>query len=92
MRSMSERPDPHANEAIVGPQGQPDDHAVATAHGDHDDHRGAAEHGAAADHGAGEHGHAGEALGPIDLQAWGAAAIGAVLGLVVLLAFVQALV
>jgi hypothetical protein len=43
------------------------------------------------DHGHDDHaGHDSEALGPIDLPMWGAAALGIVLGLVVLLAFVQA--
>ncbi len=73
---MSERPDPHARTEAVGPQGQPDDRGEANAHGD-------AAHA--------DQGHGGETLGPIDVQAWGGAAIGALLGLVVLLAFVQAL-
>jgi hypothetical protein len=34
---MSERPDPHAGESMVGPHGQPDDHGDGEAHG-HDDH------------------------------------------------------
>lgn len=42
------------------------------------------------DHGHDDHGHGGEALGPFDLPAWGAAALGIVLGLVVVFAFVQA--
>jgi hypothetical protein len=70
MRSMSERPDPHAAEGWVGPHGQPDDHGGVDGHDDD--------------------AHGAEALGPIDVQAWGAAAIGLVLGLVVLLAFIQA--
>lgn len=68
---MSEHPDTHASEGMVGPHGQPEDHGSADGHDDH--------------------GHGSEALGPIDVQAWGAAAIGAVLGLVVLLALTQAL-
>lgn len=44
---------------------------------------------------AGEHGHddhadGEDALGPLDLPAWGAAVLGLVLGLIVLFAFVQA--
>ena len=52
-------------------------------------------HGAADDHG-GDHGHddhghgGGDTLGPIDLPMWGAAVLGIVLGLIVLVAFVQA--
>lgn len=51
-------------------------------------HGGADDHGE--DHGHDDHGHGGDALGPIDLPMWGAAALGIVLGLVILLAFVQA--
>ena len=52
-------------------------------------------HGAADDHGADhghdDHGHGdGDALGPIDLPMWGAAALGIVLGLIVVFAFIQA--
>ena len=42
-----------------------------------------------ADHGH-DDGHAGEPLGPIDLPAWGAAIFGAVLGLLVVGAFILA--
>jgi hypothetical protein len=42
------------------------------------------------DHGHDDHGHGGDTLGPIDLPMWGAAALGIVLGLVILLALVQA--
>jgi hypothetical protein len=52
-------------------------------HGSAEDHGG--------DHGHDDHGHANVALGPIDVQAWGAAAVGALLGLVVVLALVQSL-
>ena len=52
-------------------------------------------HGSAEDHG-GDQGHddhaeAGTALGPVDVQAWGAAAAGVLLGLVVVLALIQSL-
>ena len=57
---------------------------MAETQGDHgDDH-------ASDVHTMGE-GHGGEALGPIDVTAWGAAILGIVLGLVVLLALLQAL-
>lgn len=52
-------------------------------------------HGAAGDHGE-DHGHddhadhGGEALGPLDLPAWGAGILGIVLGLFVVFAFLQA--
>ena len=53
-------------------------------------------HGAAGDHGDSDghddDAHAAAALGPIDVPAWGAAAAGIALGLVVVLAFIQALV
>jgi len=53
-------------------------------------------HGAADDHGDSDghddHAHDGMWLGPIDVMAWGAAAVGVVLGLVVVLALVQALI
>ena len=43
------------------------------------------------DGGHGDHGHdGGEALGPIDVTAWGAAVLGIVLGLLVLIALIQA--
>lgn len=51
-------------------------------------------HGSADDHGDDgghdDHAHGGEALGPINVAAWGAAALGIVLGLIVVFAFVQA--
>lgn len=51
-------------------------------------------HGATDDHGESEghddHAHGAMSLGPIDALAWTAAAIGVVLGLVVVLALVQA--
>ena len=68
---MAERPDPHADDAMVGPHGQPTDHGEDSGHDDH--------------------AHGGEALGPLDVQAWGAAAVGVALGLVVFYAFVTAL-
>ena len=52
-------------------------------------------HGAADDHGDAhghdDHAHGGEGLGPIDRMAWGMAALGIVLGLVVAIALLQAL-
>ena len=51
-------------------------------------------HGAADDHGDthghDDHAHGSEALGPLDMQAWGAAILGVALGLVVMIALVQA--
>lgn len=47
-------------------------------HGSMDDHGGA--------HGHDDHGHAGDELGPVDRQLWGAAVLGFVLGLVVAVA------
>ena len=51
-------------------------------------------HGAADDHGDSgghdDHAHGGASLGPLDAMAWGAAAVGVILGLVVVLALVQA--
>ena len=67
---MSERPDPHAADGMVGEHGKPDDDG--------------------ADHGHDDHGHGGDALGPIDLPAWGAAGFGIILGLVVVFALMQA--
>ena len=72
---MAETKDAHAGEAMVGPHGTMDDHGAE--HG-HDDHN------------MGE-GHEAAALGPIDVTAWGAAILGIALGLVVLVAFMQAL-
>jgi len=43
------------------------------------------------DGGHGDHAHVEEPIGPIDVQAWGAAAVGVALGLVVVLALVQSL-
>ncbi len=57
-------------------------HADAVAHHATDDH--------GDDHGHDDHAHGGEALGPIDVPAWGAAILGIVLGLVVVFAFAQA--
>jgi hypothetical protein len=42
-------------------------------------------------HGHDDHGRAGANIGPIDVRAWGALAVGVALGLVVVLALVQAL-
>lgn len=58
-------------------------------------HAGAVAHHATDDHGD-EHGHddhahgGGEMLGPVDVTAWGAGALGVVLGLVVAFCFVLA--
>lgn len=67
---MSERPDPHAGESMVGPHGAADDHGDT--HG-HDDHA-----------------HGGDTLGPLDRRAWGAGILGIGLGLLVVVAFLQA--
>jgi hypothetical protein len=72
---MSEQRDALAGESMVGPHGAPDEHGEA--HG-HDDQA----------HGDDVHG--GDALGPFDLRAWGAAGLGVVLGLIVMLAFIRA--
>jgi hypothetical protein len=37
-----------------------------------------------------DHAHGADALGPFDLRAWGAAGLGIVLGLIVMLAFIRA--
>ena len=51
-------------------------------------------HGAADDHGADhghdDHAHDDETLGPLDRLSWGAAVLGIVLGLAVMIAFIQA--
>jgi hypothetical protein len=47
-------------------------------------------HGASDAHGDDDHAHGADALGPFDLRAWGAAGLGIVLGLVVMLAFIRA--
>jgi hypothetical protein len=53
-------------------------------------HESADDHGG--DHGHDDHAHgSGEALGPIDVFAWGALILGIVLGLVVLFALIQAI-
>ena len=57
-------------------------HAGAVAHHDPDDHGG--------DHGHDDHGHAQEALGPIDVRAWGAGILGVLLGLAVAATFALA--
>jgi hypothetical protein len=51
-------------------------------HGEADDH--------GAEHGHDDHAHGGEALGPFDVQTWGMAGLGILLGLVVAIAFLQA--
>ena len=64
----------------------------------HDPHAGEASvgpHGSPDDHGDthghDDHAHGAAALGPVDRMAWAAALVGIVLGLVVMLAFIQAL-
>lgn len=48
------------------------------------------EHAAAPDggHGTDDHGHAEEALGPVDVMAWGALVLGVALGLLIVLCLV----
>jgi hypothetical protein len=75
MGSMSERPDPHAADGMVGEHGKPDDHGDGHAHDDP---------------GHGGDGHDGDALGPLDLPAWGAAILGSALGVVVVVALIAA--
>lgn len=57
-------------------------HAGAVAHHDLSDH--------GDDHGHDDHAHAEEALGPIDWLAWGAGALGIVIGVAIALCFVLA--
>jgi hypothetical protein len=56
--------------------------AMVGPHGTADDH--------GEDHGHDDHAHGGDSLGPIDLPMWGAAALGIVLGLIVMFGFLQA--
>lgn len=70
--------DPHAADA-------PDHGGSGTGAGDH---HAAGDHGDT--HGHDDHGHAAEALGPIDTPAWLAGALGVVLGLAVTVCFVLA--
>jgi len=42
------------------------------------------------EHGPDDDGHAAETIGPVDVQAWAMAALGVVLGLVVVFALIQA--
>lgn len=67
---MTDLPDQHADESMVGPHGSAEDHGET--HG-HDDHA-----------------HDSDALGPINVPAWGAAVLGLGLGFVVVFAFIQA--
>ena len=55
-------------------------------HADAPGHAGAVAHHATDDHGA----DGGEALGPVDVAAWGAGALGVLLGLIVAFCFVLA--
>jgi hypothetical protein len=75
MRSMAERTDPHRTDPHAG-ESMVGPHGAADDHGESDGHD--------------DHAHAASSLGPIDAMAWGAAAVGVVLGLVVVLALVQA--
>jgi hypothetical protein len=59
-----------------------DDDATTGPHGSMADHGG--------DHGHDDHGHASEALGPIDMRAWGAGIGGIAIGLVVVLVIARA--
>ena len=70
--------------------------AESERHDPHADESMVGPHGApddqGADHGDDDHAeHGGAVLGPIDIPAWGALLVGIALGLVMLLAFVQAL-
>ena len=53
-------------------------------------HAGAVAHHETDDHGDDDHAHADEALGPIDVPAWGAGVAGILLGLAVAVAFILA--
>jgi hypothetical protein len=53
---------------------------AADDHGEPDGHAGSGDHD--------DHGHGGEALGPVDVRAWGALALGVAAGLVVALCLV----
>ena len=66
--------DPHQDDAPG--------HAGAVAHHATNDH--------GEEHGHDDHAHAEEALGPIDVPAWGAGILGVVLGLAVAVAFMLA--
>ena len=57
-------------------------HAGAVAHHLTDDHGG--------DHGHDDHAHGEEPLGPVDVAAWGAAALGVVIGLAIAACFAVA--
>lgn len=63
-------------------------------HGDEPGHPGAVAHHQRDDHGDthghGDHGHAEQPLGPIDVRAWGAGALGLVIGLAITACFVLA--
>ena len=53
-------------------------------------HAGATAHHLSDDHGHDDHAHGEEQLGPIDVAAWGAAALGIALGIVVAVCFALA--
>lgn len=73
---MADHPEPRAADA-AGPHDGVGPHESVDDHGD--------------DGGHGDHAHAEEPLGPIDVQSWSAAAGGVLLGLLVVLALIQAL-
>jgi hypothetical protein len=68
--------------------------SMAERHDPHADEASVGPHGAADDHGGthghDDHAHGSDALGPVDMRAWGAAVLGIALGLVVMIAFIQA--
>lgn len=62
---------------------------TSDAHDAHDPHHAPDDHGG--DHGHDDHAHGdGATLGPVDVKAWGAGALGILLGLVVAFCFVLA--
>ena len=72
---MADRTDPVRADPHAG-ESMVGPHGVTDDHGESDGHD--------------DHAHAAASLGPIDTLAWGAAAVGILLGLVVVLALVQA--
>ena len=92
----SHEPDPGELEHVAAQsEGRPRDSAQAPGHevaADHDavaaDHDAVAVGHDAVAAGHDEHAHGGEALGPIDVQAWGALALGIAAGLLIVLCLV----
>ncbi len=68
--------DEHAAGTREQTEPKPTDHGTATAHG--------------GDHGLDDHGHRDEALGPLDVAAWGAGVLGVGIALVIAIAFAMA--